>query len=148
MRKAIILLFVFFISGCGYSMHYTKTIPPFPSDVSNLKVSDIKDLKILARHGEVGSGKAMYVKNILMVELQNSKRFTLDEEARHQLQVSIDGYRAGYRKYIALSGRLLDTSSNKIIWSSAISGVSKKYIDEVIKNVVQEFVEEMSGKEK
>jgi TonB family protein len=143
-KKVIFLLLVIFFTGCGYGMKYTKTIAPFPQAISNLKIIDVKDVKIVTRDGEVGSGKAMFVKSMLMAELQKSQRFNMDEGARHQLLVSIDGYKAGYRKYIALSAQILDTSSNKILWSSAISGVSKKYIDEVIKNVVQELVKDMS----
>lgn|SRR4030042_1263882 len=146
MKKVIFLVLLIFVNGCGYGMKYTKTILPVPPAISNFGIIDVKDVKIVTKHGEIVSGKAMYVKSMLMAELQNSKRFNIDEGARHQLLVSIDGYKAGYQKYIALSAQILDTSSNKILWSSTISGVSKKYIDEVIKNVVQELVKDMSGK--
>jgi hypothetical protein len=144
MKKVIFLSLAIFVTGCGYGMKYTKTIATVPQAISDLRINDVEDIKTVTRHGEVGSGKAMCVKSMLMVELQNSPRFIMDEGAKHQLLVSIDGYKAGYRKYIALSAQILDTSSNKILWSYAISGISKKNIDEVIKNVVQELVKDMS----
>jgi len=136
----MIITLIIFVVGCGYAMYYTKTITPVPSHITPLKVMEIKDVKV--------SGKANYVRSILLSELLASKRFTIDEHAKHHLIVSIDGYRAGYRKYIALSGQIVDASTNKVVWSAAISGVSKKYIDEVVKNVAMELVKEMSGLKK
>jgi len=62
--------------------------------------------------------------------------------------VKIEDYRPSYHKYVALSATILDTSTNKAIWNASISGLSKKTIDEVAQNVIQELVKEMLGKEK
>lgn len=149
MKKEIITsLMILSLIGCGgYKMYYTKTITPVPPNVSHLKLMEIKDVKVVTKYGEEG-GKANYVKSILLAELLNSKRFTLDDRAQYHLQVNIDGYRAGYRKYIAMSAQIIDSSENKIVWSAAISGISKLYIDEVVKNVVSELVREMSGEKR
>jgi len=147
MKRAIIITLIIFLVRCGYGMYYTKTITPVPSHITRLKLMEIKDVKVVTKYEEAG-GKANYVRSILLSELLASKRFTIDEHAKHHLIVSIDGYRAGYRKYIALSGQIVDTSTNEVVWSAAISGVSKKYIDEVVKNVVMELVKEMSGQKK
>ena len=143
MKKWFILFSLILISGCGYGMQYTKTIMPVPTNISHLKIMEIKDVMVMTKYGEEG-GKATYIGSILLSELLNSKRFTVDEGSPYQLFVNIDEYRAGYRKYVALSAQILDTTTNKAIWSSAISGVSKKYIDEVCKNVVKELVRDMS----
>jgi hypothetical protein len=132
------------LAGCGYGMYYTKTITPVPSNINRLKVLEIKDVKVVTKYGEEG-GKANYIRSILLADLLASKRFAVDENSNYHLILNIDGYRAGYRKYVALSTQILDTISNKVVWSAAISGVSKSYIDEVVKNVVDELVKEMSG---
>jgi len=144
MKRLIIIALIASFVGCGYGMYYTKAIKPIPRDISHLKVTGVKDIKVVTKYGK-GSGKANYVRSILLSVLLDSERFTVDENARYHLIVSIDGYRAGYRKYLALSAQLLDTSTNQVVWSGAISGVSKKYIDEVVKNVVLELVKEISG---
>ena len=144
MKRLIIVALIVSFVGCGYGMYYTKAVKPIPQDISHLRVTGVKDIEVAGK----GSGKTNYVRSILLSALLDSKRFTVNENARHSLVVSIDGYQAGYRKYLALSAQLLDTSTDQVIWTGAISGVSKKYIDEVVKNVVLELVKEMSGGKK
>jgi hypothetical protein len=141
-------LFLFFLItfgwGCGYGMHYTKSIHPVPQAVSAIRVMDIEDAKVKTRYGEEGSGKTGFIKNILVNELLQTGKFTITDNAEHALYVKIDGYRAGYRKYIALSAKIVKTETNETVWGSSISGLSKSYIDEVITNTVKELVVEMT----
>jgi len=146
MRKLGLLL-IFLITlvwACGYGMYYTKSVYPVPSMVSAIKVMDIEDAKIKTRHGEVGSGKTEFIRNILVNELLQTQKFRITDNAEYALFVKIDDYRAGYRKYIALSAKIVKTKTNEMVWGSSISGLSKKYIDEVIKNTVKELVVEMT----
>jgi len=148
MRRAIILSLVIIIfTACGYGMQFTKSVPVVPSNVSSLKVAEIEDIKRVSRRGEY-VGRGNFIRNILINELRNSKRFTIDEISSYQLSVKIEDYRPSYHKYVALSATILDTSTNQTIWSASISGLSKKTIDEVTQNVIQELVRDMLGKEK
>jgi curli biogenesis system outer membrane secretion channel CsgG len=147
--KKLGLFLIFLITlvwGCGYGMHYTKSISinPVPSMVTALNVMDVQDAQVATRHGVVGSGKTEFIKNIFINELLQTKRFKITNDAEYALYVKIDDYRAGYRKYIALSSKIVNTKTNEIVWNSSISGLSKKYIDEVIKNTVKEMVREMT----
>jgi len=128
-------------------MQFTKSVPVVPSNVSSLKVAEIEDIKRVSRRGEY-VGRGNFIRNILINELRNSKRFTIDEISSYQLSVKIEDYRPSYHKYVALSATILDTSTNQTIWSASISGLSKKTIDEVTQNVIQELVRDMLGKEK
>jgi hypothetical protein len=145
MKKAIILLLVTLFAGCGYGMQFTKSVPSVPSNVLSLKVGDIQDIKRVGRGGEY-IGRGSFFRNILINELRNSKRFVIDESSPYQLIVKIEDYRPSYHKYVALSATILDTSTNQTIWNASISGLSKKTIDEVTQNVIQELVREMSGR--
>lgn len=145
--KGLYTGFVFllaFVWGCGYGMHYTKSTFPVPRNVSAIKVMDVKDIKVKTRQNEVSSGKTEYIKNILINELLLTKKFEITDDAEYALYVKIDGYRAGYRKYIALSAKIVEIETNKMLWGSSISGISKKYIDDVIRNTVKELVTEMA----
>lgn len=142
--RLFLVLFIALIYGCGYGMHYTKSVYPVPPNIAVIKVMDVEDTKVRTRYGEEGSGKTGFIKNILVNELLQSKKFRIDDRARYALFVKIDAYRAAYRKYIALSAKLVEVKTNKMVWGSSISGISKKYIDDVIKNTVQELVKEMT----
>lgn len=147
MKRAVILFLIVLFGGCGYGMQYTKSITGVPSNVLSLKVTEIEDIKRVSRRGEyVGMGS--FVRNILVNELRNSKRFIIDENSPYQLTVKIEDYHPSYHKYVALSAAILDTTTNQTIWNASISGLSKKTIDEVTQNVIQELVKEMLGKEK
>jgi hypothetical protein len=128
-------------------MQFTKSVPLVPSNVSSLKVTEIEDIRRVSRRGEY-IGRGSFIRNILINELRNSKRFTIDENSPYQISVKIEDYRPSYHKYVALSATILDTSTNSIIWNASISGLSKKTIDEVTQNVIQELVKEMLGREK
>ena len=144
-KLSLFLVFLItFVWGCGYGMHYSKSIHPVPQGVSAIRIMDIEDAKVKTRYGEEGSGKTGFVKNILVNELLQTGKVTITDNAEHALYVKIDGYRAGYRKYIALSAKIVEIKTNKTVWGSSISGLSKKYIDEVIKNTVKELVVEMT----
>jgi len=147
MKKAVILVLIFFLTACGYGMKYTKSISVVPSNVLRLKVAEIEDIKLVGRRGEY-VGRGSFFGNILVNELRNSKRFVIDETSSYQLMVKIEDYRPSYHKYVALSATIFDTSRNKVIWNASISGLSKKRIDEVAQNVIKELVKEMLRKEK
>jgi hypothetical protein len=147
MKKAVILVLIFFLTACGYGMKYTKSASVVPSNVLRLKVAEIEDIKLVGRRGEY-VGRGSFFTNILINELRNSKRFVIDEKSPYQLLVKIEDYRPSYHKYVALSATILDISTNQTIWNASISGLSKKTIDEVAQNVIQELVKEMLGKEK
>jgi hypothetical protein len=49
-----------------------------------------------------------------------------------------------YKKYIALSAKIVKTATNETVWGSSISGLSKQYIDDVIRKTVKELVVEMT----
>jgi len=147
MKRAVILFLIFLLSGCGYGMQFTKSVPLVPSHVSSLKVAEIEDIKRVSRRGEY-AGRGSFVRNIFINELRNSKRFIIDENSPYQLTVKIEDYRPSYHKYVVLSATILDTTTNQTIWNASISGLSKKTIDEVTQNVIQELIKEMLGKEK
>jgi len=130
--------------GCGYGMHYTKSINPVPSMISAINVMPMEDMQVKTRHGEVGSGKTEFIRNMLINELLRTQKFRITEDAEYALFVKIDDYRAGYRKYIALSAKIVKTKTNEMVWGSSISGISKKYIDDVIRKTVKELVVEMT----
>ena len=149
MRRAVILflIIILVLSACGYGMKFTKSVPVVPSNVSSLKVTEIEDIKRVSRRGEY-VGRGSFIRNVLINELKKSKRFTIEENSSYQLSVKIEDYSPSYHKYVALSATILDTSANQIIWNASISGLSKKTIDEVTQNVIQELVKDMLGKEK
>jgi hypothetical protein len=49
---------------------------------------------------------------------------------------------------VALSASIFYSISKQTMWNASISGLSKKTIDEVTQNVVQELAKEMVGKQK
>lgn len=135
--KKLGLLLIFLITlvwACGYGMYYTKSITPVPSMITAINVMP----------GDAGSGKNEFVTNIFINDLLQTNRFKITKEAEHILYLKIDEYKAGYRKYIALSSKIVNTKTNEIVWGSSISGLSKSYIDEVIKKTVKELVVEMT----
>lgn len=147
-RRAVILfLIIIVLTACGYGMQFTKSVPLVPSNVLTLKVAEIEDIKTVSRRGEY-VGRGSFVRNIFVNELRNSKRFIINENSPYRLTVKIEDYRPSYHKYVALSATILDTTTNQTIWNASISGLSKKTIDEVTQNVIQELVKEMLGKEK
>ena len=146
-RTVLLFLIIIVLTACGYGMQFTKSVPLVPSNVSSLKVTEIEDIRRVSRRGEY-IGRGSFIRNILINELRNSKRFTIDENSPYQISVKIEDYRPSYHKYVALSATILDTSTNNIIWNASISGLSKKTIDEVTQNVIQELVKEMLGREK
>jgi hypothetical protein len=146
-RTVLLFLIIIVLTACGYGMQFTKSVPLVPSNVSSLKVTEIEDIRRVSRRGEY-IGRGGFIRNILINELRNSKRFTIDENSPYQISVKIEDYRPSYHKYVALSATILDTSTNNIIWNASISGLSKKTIDEVTQNVIQELVKEMLGREK
>jgi len=125
---------IILIWGCGYGMYYTKSITPVPSMITSVNVMP----------GDAGSGKNEFVTNIFINDLLQTKRFTITKDTEYVLYLKIDEYKAGYRKYIALSSKIINTKTNEMVWGSSISGLSKSYIDEVIKNTVKELVMEMT----
>jgi hypothetical protein len=147
MKRAVVLSLIFILTGCGYGMKYTKSISVVPSNVSRLKVAEIEDVKLVGRRGEY-VGRGSFFRNMIINELRNSGRFVIDDASSYQLMVKIEDYRPSYRKYVALSATIFDTSKNKVIWNASISGLSKKTIDRVAQNVVRELVKEMLEKEK
>lgn len=147
MKKAAILLMITFVTGCGYGMQYTKSVPLVPSNVSSLKVVEIEDIKRLSRRGEY-VGKGSFVRNILINDLRNSKRFEIDENSPYQLVVKIEDYNPSYHKSVTVSATIYYTISKQTVWNASISGLSKKNIDEVTQNVIQELVREMTGRQK
>ena len=114
------------------------------------------DLDIFFHKEDLKKSKVVYnlSKNVVgwvgvfVNELRNSKRFIINENSPYQLTVKIEDYRPSYHKYVALSATILDTTTNQTIWNASISGLSKKTIDEVTQNVIQELVKEMLGKDK
>ena len=144
-KLSLFLVFVIaFVWSCGYGMHYTKSIVPVPGNIMAIRVMDVEDMKVKTRHGEVGSGKAEFIKNILINDLLQTQKFRITDDAEYALFVKIDDYKAGYRKYIALSANIIKTKTNETVWGSSISGISKKYIDDVIRKTVKELVVEMT----
>ena len=135
--KKLGLLLIFLITlvwACGYGMYYTKSIHPVPSMITAINVLP----------GDAGSGKNEFVTNIFINELLQTKRFKITNDTEYILYLKIDEYKAGYRKYIALSSKIVNTKTSEIVWNSSISGLSKSYIDKVIKNTVKELVVEMT----
>ncbi|MCZ7405678.1 MAG: hypothetical protein O8C67_12240, partial [Candidatus Methanoperedens sp.] len=59
-----------------------------------------------------------------------TQKFRITEDADYALFVKIDDYKAGYRKYIALSAKIVKVKTKEMVWVSSISGLSKSYIDE------------------
>jgi hypothetical protein len=147
MKKAVILLLLILVGGCGYGMKYTKSVPLVPSNITSLKVAEIEDIKRVSRRGEY-IGRGSFVRNILINELRNSKRFEIDENSPYRLVIKIEDYNPSYHKYVALSASISYTISKQTVWNASISGLSKKTIDEVTQNVIQELVKEMVGKKK
>ncbi len=145
MKKIAVLSAIFLLVGCGYGMRITKSVPPLPGDVSGLKIAEIEDIRTMGRRGEY-VGRGGFVRNILINELKNSNRVTVDDDSSYQLIVKIEDYNPSYHKYIALSAQILNTSTNQTIWNASISGLSKKPIDEVTQNVLREMVKEMVGR--
>jgi hypothetical protein len=140
-----LLCFIILIWGCGYGMHYTKSINPVPNMITAIKVMPVDDMQVKTRHGEVvGSGKTEFVRNILINELLQTQKFRITDDAEYVLFVKIDDYKASYRKYIALSAKIVKSRTNEMVWGSSISGLSKKYIDDVIRKTVKELVAEMT----
>lgn len=149
MKKISILFLLGLLTGCGYGMHYTKSVPPVPAEITHLKVAKIDEIKIVGRSGEITlQGKADFIRNFLVNEILSSGHFKMDDESIYELKVTINDYRSRYKKYISLNAQILDTSTNKVVWSGSISGLSKQIIDEVSKNTVKELVKDMAGKEK
>jgi hypothetical protein len=144
MKRMAVLSVIFLLVGCGYGMRITKSVPPLPSDVSGLKIVEIEDIRRMGRRGEY-IGRGSFVRNILINELKNSNRVTVDDDSSNQLIVKIEDYNPSYHKYIALSARILNTSTNQTVWNASISGLSKKPIDEVTQSVLREMVKEMAG---
>jgi hypothetical protein len=72
----------------------------------------------------------------------------MDEDSIYELKVSVNDYRSRYKKYISLNAKILDTSSDKVVWNGSISGLSNQVIDEVSKNTVKELVKDMVGVKK
>jgi formylglycine-generating enzyme required for sulfatase activity len=105
MKKIIILILLILIAGCGYGMKITKSVPSLPSNISNLKVMEIEDFKRMGRRGEYIAG-GNYLRNMLINELKNSKRFMINENSPYQLMVKIEEYKPSYHKYVALSNSL------------------------------------------
>jgi len=144
-KLSLFLVFLIaFVWACGYGMHYTKSTVPVPSNIMAIKVMDVEDMKVKTRHGEVGSGKSEFIKNILINDLLQTQKFRITDDAEYALYMKIDGYSSGYRKYIALSANIIKTKTNEMVWGSSISGLSKKYIDDVIRKTVKELVVEMT----
>jgi hypothetical protein len=144
MKRLIALsMIIVVLGGCGYGMRFMKSVPSLPSNISNLKVEEIEDKRMGKQEPYIERGS--FVRNILINELRNSKRFGVDDNSPYHLIVKIEDYNASYQKYIALSAQVLDTSTNQIIWNASISGQSKKTIDEVTQNVVKEMVKSMVG---
>lgn len=146
--KTITLVFLLFlIAGCGYGMQYTKKVPAIPHEALRLRVNEIVDFRVTGRRGEI-IGKGDFVRNLLINELIESKQVKVDQDSGYRLAVKIEDYRPGYRKYIALSAHIVDSSTNRTVWNASISGLSKKGIDEVTQNVIRELVRDMISQEK
>jgi hypothetical protein len=131
----IVVVAAIFVSyACSTKAHYTKTISPVPKTVSTIKVVDVK-----------GCCRTDFIRIIIADELSKSSRFVLDDNADYAIEVNVEGYHPSYKRYIALSARIMDLKTDKIIWRSAISGISPRlFIDDLIKNTIAELVKEMS----
>ena len=134
LRSLFIILFVIFSSACGHAIKYSKTIPPVPETISVIKVMDVN-----------GCCKTDFIKNILIAELLQSQRFELRDNAKYALFLKVEGYHPRYRRYIALSAKIIDSETDKMVWVGSVSGVaSRVFIDEVITNTINELIREMT----
>jgi len=139
---AIGILMIAVLSGCGSGVTFTKSVPPLPWNVVDLKVMEIEDIK---SGGYAGTGT--FVRNVFIHELRRSGPVIIDDNSTNHLIVRIEDYNPS-DKYIALSAQIVDISQKQIIWNASISGVGNKTIDEVTQTVVMEMVKAMSEGEK
>jgi hypothetical protein len=92
-----------------------------------------------------GCCRTDYIHSILMVELSKSGRIQVDDTSTYGLKVKVDGYHPSYRRYIALSAKIIDLKTDKAVWYSSISGISaRQFIDDLIKGTIVELVKEIN----
>jgi hypothetical protein len=134
LRSLLIIISLTFVFACGHTMKYSKSVPPIIDKISAVKVMDVE-----------GCCRKDFIKNILIVELSQIKKIKIDDNAKYALHVKVDGYHPRYRRYIALTAKITDIETNKTEWVASISGVAGRiFIDEVIKNTINELVREMT----
>ena len=134
LRSLFIILFVTFSCACGHTIQYSKSIPPVPETISVIKVMDVK-----------GCCKTDFIKNVLIAELLQSQKLELRDNAKYALFVKVEGYYPRYRRYIALSAKITDIETDKTLWVASVSGMAGRvFIDQVIKNTVNELIREMT----
>lgn len=134
LRSLLIIVFITFICACGHTIKYSKLISPVPEAISVIKVMDVK-----------GCCRTDYIKNLLTAKLLESQKFELDDDAKYALFVNVEGYHPRYRRYIALSAKIIDIKTDKVVWAASISGIaSRVFIDEVITNTINELIREMT----
>ncbi len=136
LRSLLIVLFLTFVFACAspHAIKYSKTIYPINEKISAVKIMDVE-----------GCCRTDFIKNILIAELLQTKKIKIDDNAKYALHVKVDGYHPRYRRYIALTAKITDIETNKTEWVASISGVaSRVFIDEVIKNTINELIKEMT----
>jgi len=134
LRSVLVVFFIVLTYSCSTKPHFTKTVPPVPPSITSLKIMDVE-----------GCCRTDYIFSILMVELSKSGRIQVDDTATYGLKLKVDGYHPSYRRYIALSARIIDLKTNKAVWYSSISGISaRQFIDDLIKGTIVELVKEMN----
>ena len=134
LRSVLVVFFIVLTYSCSTKPHLTKTVPPVPKTISTIKVMDVE-----------GCCRTDYIFSILMVELSKPGRIQVDDTSTYGLKVKVDGYHPSYRRYIALSARIIDLRTDKAVWYSSISGISaRQFIDDLIKGTIVELVKEMN----
>ena len=134
LRSVLVVFFIFLTYSCSTKPHFTKTVPPVPPSMTSLKIMDVE-----------GCCRTDYIHSILMVELSKPGRVHVDDTSTYGLKVKVDGYHPSYRRYIALSARIIDLRIDKAVWFSSISAISaRQFIDELIKGTINELVKEMN----
>ena len=134
LRSVLVVFFIVVTYSCSTKPHLTKTVPPVPKTISTIKIMDVE-----------GCCRTDYIFSILMVELSKSGRIQVDDTATYGLKLKVDGYHPSYRRYIALSAKIIDLRTDKAVWYSSISGISaRQFIDELIKKTIVELVKEIN----
>ena len=146
MKTLLLSMIIVVLSGCSHGDKFTKSVPPLPWNISDMKVMEIEDIKRAGAQGQY-IGRGNFIRNMLINELRQSGLLIIEDDSPHQLIVRIEGYNPS-EKYVALSAQILDISTNRIIWNASISGSGGKTIEEVTQNVVREMVEAMVKREK
>lgn len=134
LRSLMIIMFLTFVLACSYNIKYSKTIPPIKEKYSAVKVMDVK-----------GCCKRDFIKNILIAELLKSQKIKIDDNANYALYLRVEAYHPKWRRYIALSAKITDVTTNNTAWAASISSIGPNvFIDELITKTISELVREMT----